>query len=92
MRVRSLSWEDLLENGMATCSSIVSWRSPWTEKVNTQMSPSQNRIYSNNGMQNGNYRIRKESERGLWGCLGKEGLDIVVTMTTEQDKAHHSHW
>ena len=29
--VRSLGWEDLLEEGMATHSSILAWRIPWTE-------------------------------------------------------------
>ena len=29
--VRSLSWEDPLEKGMATHSSILAWRIPWTE-------------------------------------------------------------
>ena len=28
--VRSLGWEDPLEKGMATHSSILAWRSPWT--------------------------------------------------------------
>ena len=28
--VRSLSWEDPLEKGMATHSSIFAWRIPWT--------------------------------------------------------------
>ena len=32
MRVRSLGWEDLLEEGMATHSSILAWRIPWTEE------------------------------------------------------------
>ena len=31
-RVRSLGQEDLLEKGMATHSSILAWRSPWTEE------------------------------------------------------------
>ena len=31
MRVRSLGWEDPLEEGMATHSSILAWRIPWTE-------------------------------------------------------------
>ena len=31
-QVQSLGWEDLLEKGMATHSSILAWRSPWTEK------------------------------------------------------------
>ena len=30
--VRSLGWEDPLEEGMATHSSILAWRSPWTEE------------------------------------------------------------
>ena len=29
---RSLGWEDPLEEGMATHSSILAWRIPWTEK------------------------------------------------------------
>ena len=28
--VRSLGWEDPLEKGKATHSSILAWRSPWT--------------------------------------------------------------
>ena len=30
-RVQSLGWEDPLEKGMATHSSILAWRTPWTE-------------------------------------------------------------
>ena len=32
MRVRSLGWEDPVEEGMATHSSILAWRIPWTEE------------------------------------------------------------
>ena len=31
-RIRSLSWEDLLEKEMATHSSILAWRIPGTEE------------------------------------------------------------
>ena len=31
-RVQALGWEDPLEKGMATHSSILAWRIPWTEK------------------------------------------------------------
>ena len=31
-QVRSLGWEDPLEKEMATHSSILAWRIPWTEK------------------------------------------------------------
>ena len=32
IRVRSLGWEDPLEKGMATYSSLLAWRIPWTEE------------------------------------------------------------
>ena len=31
-RVRSLGWEDALEKEIATHSSILAWRTPWTEE------------------------------------------------------------
>ena len=31
-RVLSRGWEDLLEEGMATHSSILAWRIPWIEE------------------------------------------------------------
>ena len=30
--VPSLGWDDLLQEGMATHSSILAWRIPWTEE------------------------------------------------------------
>ena len=32
-QVQSLGWEDPLGKGMATHSSILAWRIPWTEKL-----------------------------------------------------------
>ena len=32
VQVQSLGWEDSLEEGMATHSSILAWRIPWTEE------------------------------------------------------------
>ena len=32
MQVQSLSWEDPLEEGMATHSSIFAWRTPWIKE------------------------------------------------------------
>ena len=31
MRIQSLGWEDPLQEGMVTHSSILTWRTPWTE-------------------------------------------------------------
>ena len=32
IRVRSLGWEDALEKGTATHSTILAWRIPWKEE------------------------------------------------------------
>ena len=32
MLFRSLGWEDALKKEMATCSSVLAWRIPWTEE------------------------------------------------------------
>ena len=32
MQVQSLTWEDSLEDGVATHSSILTWRIPWIEE------------------------------------------------------------
>ena len=31
-QIQSLGWEDPLQKGMATHSSILAWRIPWTEE------------------------------------------------------------
>ena len=36
--VRSLGWEDPLEKGMATHSSTLAWKIPWTEEPGGQQS------------------------------------------------------
>ena len=38
-RVGTLGWEDPLEKGMATHSSILAWNIPWTEEPGRGQSP-----------------------------------------------------
>ena len=38
-QVQSLGWEDALEKGRATHSSILAWRIPWTEEPGGLYSP-----------------------------------------------------
>jgi len=47
--VRSLGWEDPLEKGKATYSSILAWRIPWTVESDTteRLSLSQFQILDN---------------------------------------------
>ena len=42
--VRSLGQEDPLEEGMATHSSILAWRIPWTEEVDGLLSIGSQRV------------------------------------------------
>ena len=43
-RVRSLGWEDPLEKGMATHSSIFAWRIPWAEEPGRLQSMGSQRV------------------------------------------------
>ena len=45
--VRSLGWEDLLEKEMATHSSILAWRIPWTEEPSRLQSTESQRVGHN---------------------------------------------
>ena len=42
--VQSLGWEDPLEEGMATHSSILDWRIPWTEEPGRLQSMGSQRV------------------------------------------------
>ena len=42
--VRSLGWEDPLEEGVATHSSILAWRIPWTEEAGLLQSMGSQRV------------------------------------------------
>ena len=44
MQVRSLGWEDALEKEMATHSSVLAWRIPWTEKPSRLQSMGSQRV------------------------------------------------
>ena len=43
-RVRSLGWKDPLEKEMATHSSILAWKIPWTEKRGRLQSTGSQRV------------------------------------------------
>ena len=44
MQVPSLGWEDPLEEGMATHSSILAWRIAWTEEPGGPQSMGSQRV------------------------------------------------
>ena len=42
--IRSLGWQDPLEKGMATHTSILAWRIPWAEKSGALQSMRSQRV------------------------------------------------
>ena len=46
-RVQSLGWDDPLEKGMATHSSILAWKIPWTEEPGGLQSMGSQRVKHN---------------------------------------------
>ena len=46
-QVQYLGWEDPLEKGMATHSSTLAWKIPWTKKLGRLQSMGLQRNYSN---------------------------------------------
>ena len=47
--VQFLGWEDPLEKGVATHSSILAWRIPWTEEPGELQSMGLQRVFGSNG-------------------------------------------
>ena len=44
VRAISLDWEDLVEEGMATHSSILAWKIPWAEEIGGPQSMESQRV------------------------------------------------
>ena len=45
--IRSLGWEDFLKEGMATRSSFLAWRIPWTQEPGGLQSTGSQRVRHN---------------------------------------------
>ena len=70
--VRSLGWQDSLEEGVATHSSILAWIIPWTEKAGGVQSTGLQRV-GNDWVTNTKHNFtRSESSRTLF-FQGHEG-------------------
>ena len=65
--VRSLGWEGPLEKAMATHSSILAWKFPWTEEPGRLQSMGLQRV--------GHDRATHMRSGGLWGRIKAFGFD-----------------
>ena len=83
--VRSLDQEDLLENEMATHSSILSWRIPWTEEPGRLQSMGLQRAGHNWSDLTCMHAVPVGSVtsgygEACWKCLWKEPCERRITM------------
>ena len=63
MGVHLLGWEDPLEEDMATHSSILAWRIPWTEEPGRLQSIASQRVRNQNGIR---LNINKGNDKIKW--------------------------
>ena len=63
--VPSLGWEDPLEEGMATHSSILSWRIPWTEEPGRLQSMGSKRVRHNGATKYIQLTTKRKSALGI---------------------------
>ena len=67
-QVHSLGWEDPLEKEMATHSSILAWRTPWTEEPGGRYSP-----WGHKESDMSEQLTLSLSGTRLWGAAGEGG-------------------
>jgi len=70
-QVWSLGWEDPLERGMATHTSILAWRIPWTKKPGRLQSMGSQRAW-HDWANNPSLSLKPKLEAGLG--VGEDGL------------------
>ena len=69
--VRPLGWEDSLEKGMTTHSSILAWKIPWTEVLGGLLSMGSQRV-GHDWVTNSNYLTGKGWIRGASTSAGEQ--------------------
>ena len=70
MWVRSLAWEDPLEEEMATHSSILAWRIPWTEEPGGLQSMGSQRMRQDGACRHAHIPvIPPVLKQGCWVCM-----------------------
>ena len=80
--VRSLVWEDPLEEGMATHSSVLSWKIPWTEELGRLQSIGSQRV--------GHYWVTKHStaEKLSYKVKSEKDKHHMISFTCGIQKRH----
>ena len=70
-RVQSLGWEDPLEKEMATHSSILAWRIPWTEEPGRLQSLGSQRVRHDRAT---NTHTHTHTYKFYWFCFSQKSI------------------
>ena len=91
MQVWFLGWEDLLEEGLAVSSSILAWRSPWTEEPGGLQSIGSHRVRHNWSDLTHSYLIRLfQSERSVDNTeMNEHGCAVIKLYLWRQKFQFH---
>ena len=88
MEVRSLGGEDPLEEGMATHSSILAWKIPWTEEPSGLQSMESQRI--GRDLATEHTHMHKPSLHSLWECFFFHVFPVSVWFSSWRAKGSSS--
>ena len=92
-QVQSLGWEDPLEEGRTTHSSVLAWRIPWTEEPGGLQSMGSQRVrhdlVTNNNKRESKQNLTSNSNYTrnqvflLWGKVKQNNLTESITIIPE---------
>ena len=77
--VRSLGWEDPLEKGMATHSSTLAWRIPWTEEPGGLQSTGSQRV-RHGRVTNTHTKYKYSHLEGLWNSFSIKKIFLKINL------------
>ena len=88
-RVQSLGREDPLEKGMATHSSILAWKIPWTEEPDGLQSTGLQRVRYNLATEHAHYqevgRLKPNNKihfkNAIWSLAGLPGWSVIKKLS-----------
>ena len=83
-RVQSLGQEDPLETGMATHSSILAWRIPWTEEPGGLQSMGSQRVGHDWATKHTQEKIRVLFLKDIWKSVTKDSRGLCACLSSQK--------
>ena len=87
--VQFLSWEDPLEKEMATHSSILTWRIPWTEEPGRLQSMRSQESDTTYGLNHHHHHHTDTQNLSIWGFRGHIDHAVCPPVILGLSRSHH---